>query len=65
MSDHNRIANLEAENERLRALASDLLDKLVVNHCIGCQVDDCAGCVYDAQNEALVAKAREMIGGGK
>lgn len=59
------IAAKEAEIVRLRELVSELLNKLVINHCIGCQVDDCDGCVYYAQNEAVAAKAREMIGGAK
>ena len=59
------IAAKEAEIVRLRELVSELLNKLVINHCIGCQVDDCDRCVYYAQNEAVAAKAREMIGGAE
>ena len=59
------IAAKEEEVVRLRELVSELLNKLVINHCIGCQVDDCDGCVYYAQNEAVAAKAREMIGGAE
>ena len=59
------IAAKEEEVVRLRELVSELLNKLVINHCIGCQVDHCDGCVYYAQNEAVAAKAREMIGGAK
>ena len=59
------IVEKDAEIVRLRELVSELLNKLVINHCIGCQVDDCDGCVYYAQNEAVAAKAREMIGGSK
>ena len=59
------IVEKDAEIVRLRELVSELLNKLVINHCIGCQVDDCDGCVYYAQNEAVAAKAREVIGGAE
>ena len=59
------IVEKDAEIVRLRALVSELLNKLVINHCIGCQVDDCDMCVYYAQNEAVAAKAREVIGGAE
>lgn len=55
------IVQKNAEIVRLRELVSELLNKLVINHCIGCQVDDCDRCVYYEQNEALVAKAREVV----
>ena len=55
------IVEKDAEIVRLRELVSELLNKLVINHCIGCQVDDCDGCVYYAQNEAVAAKAREVV----
>lgn len=60
-----REAAKDAEIVRLRELVSELLTNLVINHCIGCQVDDCERCVYYAQNEAVAAKAREMIGGAE
>lgn len=59
------IVEKDAQIVRLRELVSELLNKLVINHCIGCQVDDCDGCVYYAQNEAVAAKAREVIGGAE
>lgn len=59
------IVEKDAQIVRLRELVSELLTNLVINHCIGCQVDDCDGCVYYAQNEAVAAKAREVIGGAE
>ena len=74
MSDYDKIANLEeasakkdAEIARLRALVGELADALDNYPCHNCKhgSERCEWCGTAQELDALVAKARKMIGGAE
>ena len=60
MSDYNKIANLEEENAKLRALVGELADALVA---IGIKCDDESAAMRISQAQRIVAELAKVSGG--